>query len=70
MTRVREVTVVRHAEDYDHYWTGHEGQWTVCAQPWANQADGEVDCPECVKLWQVRLLAEAGTRRRRRLRVV
>jgi hypothetical protein len=41
---------VRHFQDRDHVFTGHEGDWTMCGKPWAVQPAGEEveACPECV----------------------
>lgn len=41
---------IRHFEDKDHVFTGHEGQWTMCAKPWEPQPAGEnvEPCPDCV----------------------
>lgn len=45
-----EMTEVRHFQDRDHVFTGHEGEWTMCGQPWTPQPAGEdvPACPDCV----------------------
>jgi hypothetical protein len=44
------MDLVQHFEDSDHKFTGHEGRWTMCGEPWGPQptGDGVQRCPKCV----------------------
>lgn len=42
---------IRHYKDVDRYYTGSEGSWTLCGEPWSKQPTGLVtDCAECARL--------------------